>query len=173
VCYFLYLASPLTLSEVRSMLPAGITADLLPPAEQRLLTRDFPDARSAVRLLRGSCSCDLVRGRGPDLRRDEAHLRRRYFRLALPRDRIIACLERHRRAETLPAPPAGRLSDALAAFVAEHARNAGPSLYLLQFAAAGLADQPADAAPPAGVSSIAVRETPDGWLTEGRRTIVA
>jgi hypothetical protein len=173
VCYFLYLASPLTLSEVRSMLPAGITADLLAPAEHRLLSRDLPGARSAVRLLRGGCSCALVTRRDPDLRRDEADLRRRYFKLALPRDRIVACLERHRRAESLPTAPTGPLPDALAAFVIEHARNAGPSLYLLQFAASGLTDQPADSAPPADVSSITVREAPDRWLAEGRRTIVA
>jgi hypothetical protein len=37
VCYFLYIASPLTLSEIRSMLPDGITVDLADPVEQQVL----------------------------------------------------------------------------------------------------------------------------------------
>ena len=79
MCYFLYLASPLTLSEIRSMLPPGITADLLPPAEQQALRDLHPPARSAVRLLVGGCSCDLMVDRDQGSRESERHLRNRFF----------------------------------------------------------------------------------------------
>ena len=96
MCHFLYLASPLTLSEVRSMLPAGLAADPLPPLDTRRFQRHLPGRQSASRLLVGACSCDLILDRDPDDHRDESHLRRRYRALGLSRDAIIQAIDRHR-----------------------------------------------------------------------------
>ena len=49
MCYFLYVASPLTLSEVRSMLPAGLAADALPVSEQQHLKDIHYDAAIGAR----------------------------------------------------------------------------------------------------------------------------
>src|SRR5262245_6663730 len=99
MCLHLYLASPLTLSEVRSMLPKGLAADLLDPAEQRTLKQLHPDAQTVARLVHGACSCDLVVQRHPVSREDEAWLRRRYREQGLPRTAVLPALERHRRAD--------------------------------------------------------------------------
>jgi hypothetical protein len=89
--------------------------------------------------------------------------------LGLSRPAIIEALERHRRAGHPPwLAPADRAS-ALAAFVAEHARNAGPTIYDLQF---GL--EPPHA-PPSTVMRIpveAVRTAREPWLVEGRAVLV-
>jgi hypothetical protein len=167
VCYYLRIASPLTLSEVRSMLPAGIAADALPPAELVRLRTMLPAAQTAAHLRVGPCSCDLVRPRQVDSREDERHLRRRYSNLRLPRDRIIRELERHRGLATPSEPPAGWRA-ALAEFVAEHARNAGPTLYHLVF-------QPGDL--PGSSTTVTrtvaeVRADPSGWLEEGPPVLV-
>jgi hypothetical protein len=164
VCYLLTIASPLTLSEVRSMLPAGIAADVLPTAELARLRALLPAAQTAAHLRVGSCSCDLVRSRDVDSREDERDLRRRYSKLGLPRDRIIRELERHRR-DAAPAAPPGGWRRALAEFVAEHARNAGPTLFHLVFQP----DERADPKPQVLTRTVAeVRADPDGWLEEGR-----
>jgi len=52
MCFFLNIASPLTLSEIRSMLPSGLTADLAPAAERARLSR-----------VRGRVGDTLVTGR--------------------------------------------------------------------------------------------------------------
>jgi hypothetical protein len=132
VCYFLYIASPLTLSEVRAMLPAGASADLADLPIQQRLKSYYPGLQTVARLLIGRCSCGFVRLRHPERQEDERHLRLRYRELGIDRAEIIAALDRHRRAEIQLAPPKD-WSRALADFVAEHARNAGPSLYLLVF----------------------------------------
>ena len=81
----------------------------------------------------GACSGDLVRPRLADPVEDERELRARYQRAKLPRAEIIKELERHRRGpERRQVPPEGWAA-AVAAFVVEHARNAGPTLYLLHF----------------------------------------
>ena len=85
MCFFLYLASPLTLSEVRSMLPPGLTADLLPPVEQAELRALHPDATTIARVLHGGCSCDLVTARQAVASEDEARLRARYRALGYGR----------------------------------------------------------------------------------------
>jgi hypothetical protein len=163
----LRIASPLTLSEVRSMLPPGIATDVLAAADLLTFRRLLPTAQTAAHLRVGSCSCDLVRPRHPDQREDERDLRRRYSRLGLSRERIISELERHRRHAGAPAPPGGWTA-ALAGFVAEHARNAGATLYHLVF-------QPA---PPAGgiqplTRTVAqVRAEPGSWLREGEPVLV-
>lgn len=136
MCYELRIASPLTLSEIRSMLPDGISADSLPAGDLASLRARLPAAVTAARLRVGPCACDLVRPRRPDHRDDERDLRQRYARLGLSRDAIIRELEHHRRGAVTTAPARGWQA-ALAGFVAEHARNAGPTLYHLSFRPGG------------------------------------
>jgi hypothetical protein len=169
MCYFLFAASPLTLSEVRAMLPAGLAADLAAPADQAVLRALLPTARTGVRLLVGACSCDLVLARS-DAREEERHLRSRHLAAGRPRSDVIAALEGHRRRgagfESLAAARA-----ALAGFVAEHARNAGPTLYLLCFGAAPLEGRPLPP-PTARLTRRDVVANADGWLVENRPTVV-
>jgi hypothetical protein len=170
VCYFLMIASPLTLSEVRSMLPAGITADPLPSTQVAAFRRLLPPAQTAAHLRVGACSCDLVRPRLQDTRDDERHLRARYKALGLSRDRIVRELERHRRAPPgIPEPEQGWRA-ALAAFVAEHARNAGPTLFRLTFHPGP--DDPARDSAPVRRTVSEIRAHPEQWLEEGRSTLV-
>jgi hypothetical protein len=169
MCYFLYIASPLTLSEVRSMLPRGVVADLVAFAEQQKLKAVHPPAQTVARMLIGRCSCDFVRSRLEDEREDERHLRERYRRLGVSRDTIIKALERHRRGAGLRRPGEG-WPRALASFIAEHARNAGPTLYLRQFS------PEVALAPPGDVGRLILAEVltdPEGWLDEDKPTIVA
>ena len=168
MCYFLYLASPLTLSEVRSMLPAGLTADLAPFPDQQTLKAFHPQAQTVARILAGRCSCDLVRSRRENPREDERHLRERYRTLGTSRPVVIAALERHRQAT--PRRLDGDLPRLLAAFVGEHARNAGPSLYYLHFSA-----QPEPlrvVGDPRQLTTPAVTAAPAEWLPEGAPTLV-
>ena len=170
MCHFLYVASPLTLSEVRSMLPAGLTADLLPPAEARKLLSLLPAARTAARLLAGPCSCDLYARRDPDPLVDERDLRRRFRDLRVSRQQVIESLARHRRGAAGGAGPE-QWGPAIAEFVAEHARNAGPTLYFRHVTPTGLAARPPHAA--AVERSVPqVRADPQGWLAEDQPTIV-
>jgi hypothetical protein len=169
MCYFLYLASPLSLSEVRSMLPRGVVADLTGPADQRALKALLPDAQTAARLLIGRCSCDFVRPRKADAREDESHLRERYRRLEIPRSQVIPALEHHRRATGVRAP-AGGWPQALASFVAEHARNAGQTLYHLQFSATG--DSLGLVGDVKTVTVDQVLARPENWLVEGSSLLV-
>jgi hypothetical protein len=168
VCYDLRIASPLTLSEVRSMLPPGIAADALPAADLARLRTLLPSAQTAAHLRAGPCSCDLVRPRHADRREDERDLRQRYSRLGLSRDRIIGELERHRRHAAPSAPPGG-WGAALAAFVAEHARNAGTTLYHLTFQPGA---PPARGTPPLTRTVAQVRAGPGAWLPEGAPVLV-
>jgi hypothetical protein len=169
MCYFLYIASPLTLSEVRSMLPPGVTADLADFLDQQKLKSLHPDAQTVARLLIGRCSCDFVRPRVADTREDERHLRERYRRIGAARPVVITGLERHRRR------PGQRYVEkdwaaALASFVAEHARNAGPTMYYLDFCL-----EPAGLKPAGQVRHRTVGEAladPKGWLVEGSPTLV-
>ena len=132
MCYFLYIASPLSLSEVRSMVPDGITADLTDPRDQQVLKPLRRGTQTVARLLIGRCSCDFVHQRQSDPHEDERHLRERYRRLKVDRHVVISALERHRAGATIPAPAAG-WRQALVDFVLEHARNAGPTIYQLAF----------------------------------------
>lgn len=166
MCFFLYVASPLTLSEVRSMLPAGFSADLLAPADGQRLRTLFPAARTTARFLLGHCSCALQLPHGPDAERE---LRRRYRAMALPRPQVLLALDRHRRSPAGGPPPAERRAE-LTAFVAEHARNAGATLYLLQFEGTATL-----AVPVHPVVSVALPEAvrhADGWLIEDTPTVV-
>lgn len=168
MCYFLYLASPLTLSEVRSMLPNGLTADLASFPDQQTLKALHPPAQTVARILAGRCSCDLVRTRLPEPRDDERHLRERCRKLGVARSLLIQALERHRQGS---APPADGWPEAISRFVAEHARNAGTCLYHLQFSpeAAPLSDL----GEPRRVTVSQVTAQPHGWLVEGAATLVS
>ncbi len=169
MCFILYAASPLTLSEVRSMLPAGFTADRAAPPEQAALRALHPAARTGMRLLLGACSCDLVLARS-GAREEERELRRRYFAAGLTRAEVIAALETHRRGGgPFDSPAAAR--SALAAFVAEHARNAGPTLYLLRFGREPLDRRPPKG-PPVRLRPDELTAGPDGWLVEERPVLV-
>jgi hypothetical protein len=170
VCYFLMIASPLTLSEVRSMLPSGITADPLPSTQVASFRKFLPLAQTAAHLRVGACSCDLVRPRLQDTRDDERHLRTRYKALGLSRDRIVRELERHRRASLEILEPEGGWRAALAAFVAEHARNAGPTLFRLTFHPGPV--HPASDRAPVRRTVSEIRASPEHWLEEDRLTLV-
>jgi hypothetical protein len=167
MCYFLYLATPLTLSEVRSMLPPGLSADLAAFPDQQKLKAIHSTTQTVARILVGRCSCDLVRPRLADPREDERHLRERCRKLGVPRTLVIQALERHRQrsGRPMPEPP-----EALARFVAEHARNAGPCLYHLQFSP--------EAAPLSCMGKARrltvgqVTADPHGWLPEAAPTFV-
>jgi hypothetical protein len=171
MCYFLYLASPLTLSEVRAMLPAGITADLLPAAEQKVLRELHPAARTGARLLIGHCSCNFVIARDSESGGGERHLRSRLFGAGLSRAQVIDALEVHRRSDDRPHADPAVWQSALASFVAEHARNAGPTLYLLRFGHEPLHLR-RPGGPPAELPTSAVRAAPAVWLVEDRPVIV-
>lgn len=114
------------------MLPPGLAAHPADRTEQHRLHSLHPRARTVVHLTVGACACDLVRARDPDPRVDERHHRERYRRAGMPRATAIAAIERHRRGALIQEPPGG-WARALAGFVAEHARNAGETLYLLRF----------------------------------------
>jgi hypothetical protein len=171
MCLSLLLASPLTLSEVRSMLVAGLSADLQDNETQRLFRTRWPELQTVAALNHGACSCDLVLQRHPVSREDEARLRVRYRAMGLSRSEIITALERHRRAAEQPRKPDGHWPRAIADFVPEHARNAGPSLYLLHFSAGGRLTALPEAAP-LELTAAAVRAAPGTWLPEGRAVIV-
>jgi hypothetical protein len=160
VCYQLVVVSALTLSEIRSMLPSGVRADVLDTNRLTAFRRLFRGAQTAAHLRVGQCACRLVPDRLGGSHSDEAALRTRYRRLEAPREAVIAALDRHRRgAFDGEIVPAGTLH----AFVAEHARNAGPALYALGF---GIEDD----LPPAPATCIErqLAETREGdaWLVE-------
>lgn len=169
MCYFLYLASPLTLSEVRSMLPPGLTADLASFSDQQTLKAIHPGAQTVARILAGRCSCDLVRSRLADLREDERHLRERCRKLGVARSIVIQALERHRQGPG--STPANSWPEAGARFVVEHARNAGTCLYYLQFSpeAAPLSRQ----GEARRVTVAQVTGDPHTWLLEAAPTFVS
>jgi hypothetical protein len=148
--------------------PAGAVADLGSFAEQQTLRMIHPAAQTVARLLIGRCSCDFIRTRLADEREDERHLRERYRRLEVPRSAMIEAIERHRRGAGVR-PPSGGWPAALARFVAEHARNAGPTLYHLHFS------PQASLAAPGNTRSVSVAEvlsTPEGWLREASPALV-
>ena len=166
MCYHLWIVSPLSLTEIRSMLPPGFAADVAPPPEQRALRTALPNTQTVATLRIGGCACALQL---PGTGEDERNLRRRWAALGLNRERIIAALERHRRARPPAGDPAG-WRQALAGFVVEHARNAGPSAFLLRFGA----EPPGSAAPEGSrvVPAAAVRSSPQTWLLEGSPVVV-
>jgi hypothetical protein len=167
MCYQLVLVSTLTLSEVRSMLPAGVHADAMGPSTQAPWRAVLPGAQTAVVLRAGHCACGLLQPRFRAAHTDEAHLRERYRRLRVPRPQVVLALERHRR--SAGATRAG--PDALTQLVTEHARNAGDSAWLLGFS-------PHDEPPALPATTVTARRVadlaidPDGWLVEDHVTLV-
>jgi hypothetical protein len=170
MCHFLYIASPLTLSEVRSMLPPGLTADFLPPSASSALRSLLPSAQTTARLLVGACSCDLYLHRDALHHREEALLRERYRALHLNRTTIIQAIDRHRRGAH-PARDPAAWQELVAAFVVEHARNAGDTLYYREFSPGGL-DGAGLARPMVTVSVGTVRSNPSAWMEEGVTVVV-
>lgn len=168
MCHFLYIATPLTLSELRAMVPPGLTADLADPRECAALLGVFPAGRTAARLLAGACSCDLYLRRDLGGRSEEAELRRRYRALGLEREARIRALERHRRKGPVHRTPA-EWGTLIAAFVAEHARNAGPTLYYREVSGGSLGK--ITAAPVTRLLG-EVLQDPEGWLAEREPSIV-
>ena len=171
MCFFLYVATPLTLTEARAMLPPALRADALAPAQLPLLRAHLPGSQSAFRILHGACSCDLYLTRDPVAHTDETAVRARCQALSLGRDQIIAMLDRHRRARGLKPEPAAHWQRAVADFVAEHARNAGPTLYYRHFSPDELSARPPHGAVTT-VSADVVQRDPGGWLPEDRLVVV-
>lgn len=143
------------------MLPDGASAELAPPVPRDHLMEVHPIARTVVTLQRGACACELLALEGtPD--DQERELRTRYRALGMTRSATISALELHRRAKPrLPYPV--EWPDLVAGFVAEHARNAGPALYLLLFSAGpiGAMERPG---PPVRITAAEVRATRGRWL---------
>lgn len=152
------------------MLPAGVAAHAAPYGEQMLLRERLPGAQTVVELRRGACGCDFVIQRDPVNRTDETHIRERGIRAGIPRPRLAAMLENHRLPERRVQPLA-HWQDALAQFVAEHARNAGPSLYHRTFTP-GPRQRSAPDDEPATVTVTQVRNAPGEWLKDDRLTLV-
>jgi hypothetical protein len=127
VCYRLLLAGSLTLSEVRAMLPDGLTAHVLDPASGRLVFG--APGGNVLELCRGRCACDFFLERAAG--RDETALRSRWATERTPRDARLAALAVHRAQPD--ARPLAHWSRALATFAREYARSGGPALYLRTF----------------------------------------
>jgi hypothetical protein len=161
MCYQLVLVSPLTLSEVRAMLEPGMRADAIGPDAQGPYRALLRGAQTAVILRAGWCACGLLPSRFGEGRTDEVHLRERYRRLGVRREVAIQALERHRRSAAGERPAPG----ALARFVAEHARNAGPSAWLLGFSAHD--DAPMVVAETRVLRAADAQAAGDAWLAEG------
>jgi hypothetical protein len=152
------------------MLPPGASADLAEMGDQQVLKSVLPEAQTVAHLLVGRCSCDFVRGRQQETREDERHLRERYRRLDTPRSQTILSLERHRRGGGIRSPREG-WPRALARFVAEHCRNAGPSLYHLHFSPG-----PPSLGPLGSIREVSLPEViarPEHWLQEDAPALVS
>ena len=143
------------------MLPAGVRCDALAPAALAQWRGSFRSAQTAAHLRVGRCACRLLPGRFPPGQPDETHLRTRYRQLGASRDHVNASLDRHRAGawDGGIVPP-----DALPAFVAEHARNGGPAVYVLAF---GVREEIPEAPPEAAERTLAEARQGDAWLVEG------
>ena len=153
------------------MLPEGVVADLVAPAIQRQWSERFPGARVVVTLRQGQCACGLAGQRHEDNAEDERRLRARYRKAGVDRQRMISALERHRRAPPQRRSTGGTLL--LAGFVAEHARNAGPSLYFLDFSAESERMPPWPDSVPSPITATQVRAQPGSWLPEQTPVLVS
>lgn len=152
------------------MMPEGITVDLADPAEQRALKPLHRGIQTVAKLLIGRCSCDFVRPRGSTRQEDERHLRERYRRAGIPRAGVIAGMERHRAGESILPPPEG-WPRALVDLVLEHARNAGPTVYLLTFVppSSSLQFHP----PVRRLQAAQITPNLDQWLLEGSPVVIS
>jgi hypothetical protein len=153
------------------MLPEGVVANLVSPAVQRQWTKRFPSARVVVTLRQGRCACGLAGQRHEDNKEEERRLRERYRRAGVGRSQVITALDRHRRAPQ-HLPELDRSVQTLAGLVAEHARNAGPSLYFLDFSAESERMPPWPDTRPDTVTAAQVRANPGTWLPEQTPVLV-
>jgi hypothetical protein len=156
---------------MRAMLPPGLTAQPADREVHRQLHAIHPAARTVARLMVGACSCDLVRPRHESAREDERHHRERHRKAGGLREPLLEAITRHRRGAGVPAPPGG-WPRALAEFVAEHARNAGPTLYFLHFTTDAAPVWEPPQAPPHETRAALVAARPDAWLEEDVAVIV-
>ena len=152
------------------MLPPGLTAQPVDRDVHHHLRALHPGAQTVIRLLVGACSCDLVRARHLSPREDERHHRERHRRAGGGREPLLEAIQRHRRGADIPAPGGG-WPRALADFVAEHARNAGPTLYVLWYGTTAGTDRLPRAVSHESRAAL-VRDRPDGWLEEGVAVMV-
>jgi len=143
------------------MLVEGMSAQLVPsPARERWL-QQIRKARDAVEIVAGGCACDLVGRRLESVEKDERRLREAFRRRRIARSEAIRVLDRHR-----TRPPEGARPNAadFGAFVAEHARNAGPALYYLQPSVGGPDSLSLPAGPPLSKRVSEVLADVRGWL---------
>src|SRR4029079_11287776 len=91
------------------------------------------------------------------------------YAAAYERDDVIAAIDAHRMIpDPMETEPPAYWQRALAAFVAEHARTAGPAVYWLRFSLSGAAESPPDPPEPSTVIRVPdVLRAPDTWLAEG------
>lgn len=130
MCFHLWLGTPLTLSEVRAMLPVGFSADAAEGAPRRRLSDASRDVRTVVVLRLGACACALYLEPSSAGQSAESALRGRYFKLGIPRPDVIRALDRHRVSSSNSHTAPADARRALVGFVAEHARTAGAALFL-------------------------------------------
>ena len=168
MCYFLYLASPLTLSEIRAMLPEGVTADLADSSEQKILRSYHRGIQTVARLLIGRCSCAFLGDARADEGENERHLRARYRAMNLSRDHTISALERHRASRKVPEPENG-WAGSLVDFVREHSRNARVSIYQLTFEKPPAAPLNAELRK---INADRITRELESWLVEGSPVLV-
>jgi len=152
------------------MLPAGVVAHLVSPAVNRKWVERFPAARTVVTLRQGACACGLAGHHDADPQEEERRLRVRYRQAGVGRDRVIPALDRHRRAPRGVSSAQGAVT--LAGFVAEHARNAGPSLYFLDFSPDPERMPPWPDSTPTATFAAQVRAHPGTWLPEQTPVLV-
>ena len=153
------------------MLPEGVVADLVAPSIQRQWTERFRSARIVVTLRQGSCACRLAGQQHEDSAEEERQLRARYRSKGIERMRVITALERHRRSPAPTGTPGS--ARVLASFVAEHARNAGLSLYFLDFSAENERMPPWPDAGSVSTTAADVRAHPESWLPEQTPVLVS
>lgn len=153
------------------MLPEGVVANLVSPPLQRAWAERFSSARTVVSLRQGRCACGIVGQLHEDSREGERQLRARYRKAGVGRSQVIAALERHR-GSPRTVPPPDRSASTLAGFVAEHARNAGPSLYYLDFSAESERMPPWPDPVANAITAADVRANPRTWLPEQTPVLV-
>lgn len=153
------------------MLPGGVVANLVAPPLQRAWAKRFPSARTVVSLRQGRCACGILGRLHADSQEGERQLRARYRQAGVGRAQVIAALERHRLSPR-DVPATNRSTLTLADFVAEHARNAGPSLYCLDFSAESERMPPWPASVANAITAADVRANPGTWLPEQTPVLV-
>jgi hypothetical protein len=143
-----------------------MAAHLLPSLFHPLMLAQPPVVREALTLTVGGCACDPAGRRLPAPEDDERALRARYRSRKVARGLVLSALDAHRRrAPGIPRLP-GAWPVAFAGFVAEHARNAGPARFYLDFTADPGHPPTPPSAPFRTVTVAEIRAQPDTWLRD-------